>query len=206
MKKTLCILCLIGMLLLMSLGCDGFFPVAEAPTPVPVAETPYVTDAPEDPDVIEIIETPVPTPEPTPEPTEAPTEEPTEAPAEGFCTADEIELTRPTEGKIWTPVFENITFLINGELMDSSQELAPDDCILTAHCIVVASEDCETEWTLVLRYNDADYLVRTAAVTLSAGENDVLIVIRADEPLASGDYVVKLYEGDVFLCGTSLEF
>ncbi len=81
MKKTLCILCLIGMLLLMSVGCDGFFPVAEAPTPVPVAETPYVTDAPEDPDVIEIIETPVPTPEPTPEPTEAPTEEPTPEPS-----------------------------------------------------------------------------------------------------------------------------
>ena len=198
MKKILILL--LSLLLIAALGCSERKSFeAAAPAPAETA-TPKPTEAPTE------ALTEAPTEAPTEEPTEAPTEEPTEAPAEGFCTADEIELTRPTEGKIWTPVFENITFLINGELMDSSQELAPDDCILTAHCIVVASEDCETEWTLVLRYNDADYLVRTAAVTLSAGENDVLIVIRADEPLASGDYVVKLYEGDVFLCGTSLEF
>ncbi|MBR0508265.1 MAG: hypothetical protein IJJ86_06610 [Clostridia bacterium] len=199
MMKRILIL-LLSLLLAAAAGCasrKSFEAATPAPAPTATAK-PTEAPAPEP--------TEAPTEEPTAEPTEEPTAEPTEEPGGRYCTMDGIELTRPTEDKLWTPVFENITFLINGELMDSSQELAPDECILTAHCTVVASEDCETEWTLVLRYNDADYLTRTARVTLYAGENDVLIVIRADEPFTPGDYVVKLYEEDVFLGGTDLVF
>ena len=58
----------------------------------------------------------------------------------------------------------------------------------------------------MLRFNDADFLTRTAAVTLKEGANDVLIVIRTDAPLEHGEYIVKLYEQHEFLGGNIFDY
>ena len=196
--KRICIILSLLLIAALLFACESrkAFEAPEAEQPVPV-----VTDRP--------------TEAPTPEPTEAPTPEPDPDTQEGpvdaapglYCTmANGIEVMLPTDEPLWIPVFENITFLINGELMDSSQQLIPNEHILIADTVIVAKEACETEWTCVVRYNDTDYLTRTALVTLGEGENAVRIVIRADEPLAPGEYIVKLYEGDVFLGGNILTF
>lgn len=204
--KRICIILSLLLIAALLFACESrkAFEAPEAEQPVPVV-TDRLTEAP----------TPEPTEAPTPEPTEAPTPEPDPDTQEGpvdaapglYCTmANGIEVMLPTDEPLWIPVFENITFLINGELMDSSQQLIPDEHILIADTVIVAKETCETEWTCVVRYNDTDYLTRTASVTLGEGENAVRIVIRADEPLAPGEYIVKLYEGDVFLGGNILTF
>ena len=208
MKRSIVILLVALLLCALFTGCESrktFTPEPAAePTAVPAApaapaaETP--TEAPKE------APTEAPIEAPTEEPAEAPTEAPAEVPAETLCTMDEITLTRPGDDPLWIPVFENITFLINGELMDSSQQIAPDDCILIATCTVNAAADGETEWTLVLRFNDADFLTRTATVTLKEGANDVLIVIRTDAPLEHGEYIVKLYEQHEFLGGNIFDY
>jgi hypothetical protein len=175
-------------------------PVPETPEPTePTTPAPGETPAPETP-------TPEPTEEPTPEPFEEQEGSLDDEAGEHCALSGDIEVLRPGEEPLWTPVFENITFLINGELMDSSQQLVPDGHILTAHCTVVATEACDTTWTCGVRFRDADFLTRTALVTLGEGENDVLIVIRADEPLETGEYIVKLYEGEALLGGNYIDY
>lgn len=205
MKHRIWILISLLLIAVLLLACESrkTFDAPEAEQPAP-----EVTDRPTE------APTPEPTEAPTPEPTEEPTPEPFEEQegsldneaGEHCALSGDIEVLRPGEEPLWTPVFENITFLINGELMDSSQQLVPDGHILTAHCTVVATEACDTTWTCVVRFRDADFLTRTALVTLGEGENDVLIVIRADEPLETGEYIVKLYEGEALLGGNYIDY
>ena len=201
MKRSFVILLIVLLLCALPAGCE----TRKDFTPESVAEPTAVPEKPVTPEP-----TALPTEAPTEVPTEEPTTEPTEEPvaaSDTRCSLNgEMEVMLPEPEPLWIPVFENITFLINGELMDSSQQLQPDEHILTAHCTVISTEACDIEWTCVVRYNDADWLTRTALVTVQEGENDVLIVIRADAPLEPGDYVVKLYEGETFLGGSSIEF
>ena len=202
MKRSIVILLAALLLLALFAGCEARKTFVPESTVEPTA----IPEKPATPEPT-VLPTEAPTPEPTEEPTPEPTEEPVAAAPDTRCSLNgEMEVILPEPEPLWIPVFENITFLINGELMDSSQQLQPDEHILTAHCTVVSTEACDIEWTCVVRYNDADWLTRTALVTVQEGENDVLIVIRADAPLEPGDYVVKLYEGETFLGGSSIEF
>ena len=197
MKRSIVILLIALLLCTLFAGCEA----RKTFTPESVAEPTTIPEKPVTPEP-----TAPPTEVPTEAPTEVPTEEPTEAPPETTCTLDGLALSRPGEDPLWIPVFENITFLINGELMDSSQQIVPDDCILIAPCTVAVAFDCEVEWTLTVLFNETEFLTRTATVALKEGTNDVLIVIRADAPLEHGEYIVKLYEGDVFLGGEIFEY
>ena len=201
MKRSSVILLAALLLLALFTGCEA----RKTFTPESAAEPTAIPEKPATPEPT-ALPTEAPSEAPAEAPTEEPTEAPTEVPAETACTLGEIALSRPGEDPLWIPVFENITFLINGELMDSSQQIAPDDCILIATCTVNVAADCETEWTLVLRFNDADFLTRTATVALKEGANDVLIVIRTDAPLEHGEYIVKLYEQDEFLGGNFFDY
>ena len=197
MKRSIVILLAALLLLALFTGCETRKTFTQEPSPEPTA----IPEKPVTPEP-----TALPTEAPTAVPTEAPTEVPTEVPVETTCTLDGLTLTRPGEDPLWIPVFENITFLINGELMDSSQQIAPNDCILIAPCTVTVAFDWEVEWTLTLLFNETEFLTRTATVALKEGTNDVVIVIRADAPLEHGEYIVKLYEGDVFLGGEIFEY
>ena len=201
MKRCTVILLIALLLCTLFTSCEA----RKTFTPESAAEPTAIPEKPATPEPT-ALPTEAPSEAPAEAPTEEPTEAPTEVPAETACTLGEIALSRPGEDPLWIPVFENITFLINGELMDSSQQIAPDDCILIATCTVNVAADCETEWTLVLRFNDADFLTRTATVALKEGANDVLIVIRTDTPLEHGEYIVKLYEQDEFLGGNFFDY
>ena len=201
MKRCTVILLIALLLCTLFTGCEA----RKTFTPESAAEPTAIPEKPATPEPT-ALPTEAPSEAPTEAPTEEPTEAPTEVPAETACTLGEIALSRPGEDPLWIPVFENITFLINGELMDSSQQIVPDDCILIAPCTVAVAADCETEWTLTVLFNETEFLMRTATVALKEGVNDVLIVIRADAPLEHGEYIVKLYEEDVFLGGTVFEY